>query len=875
MDEKKIHNLKYIYGFALTFIGLTLISSAFLMHYNINKNNSNSNLINFSGAQRMSSQRITKCILALEYEKSPEERKNRLAELTNTLNRWKKTRQALQHGDDKQGLPYRENTPLVKALLAESEPYYAAMFTAATELLENSREHDLDPEILKRTAKVILANEAHYLDLSEKITIQFQKESENRINSLKNLENSILAIGLTALLLIFLFVFRPSLARLTKSVALLKDSEERIRTITDTAGDAILMMGPQGAISYWNPAAEQILGYQSGEAIGKDLHKLLVPERYHADHYAVLPNFLRTGQGDAIGKTRRLFAIRKDGQEIAVSLSKLAVLLNGSWHAVGVLRDITESLQQEEALRQSEEFTRATLDAIMANICVLDEEGTILAVNQKWRDFADANPPIPDNYGIGVNYLEICDAVQGADQEAARLFSRGITSVLRRERASYDLDEYACHSATEQRWFHARVTRFTRSGPVRLVVSHENITERKLAEEEIAAKNATLEREKNLAHLLLKTILPENLQIRGFRTALFFKPSDQIGGDFFDSWSDGDYAHFLVGDISGHSISAALLMAVCKGLFMSIGKEHNDPAEIITIANRTLSRMLTESGMYLTMIYTVCDVRRRVLRVASAGHNPAYLYSVSSRVPIESTGPPIGWDPEDSWTLAEYPFLEGDKVLLYTDGVIETRNSAGEYCNTDIFAEIDVTFSEEAMVRSVFNLAESFCSGAFDDDLTLFAIGYDSATISSDTNSVEQFKFPLEVQFSSAETLREKIKAILLARFSGLALPCIDDFCQVVSELVNNGVEHGQCSLMEGEFIVDAHAVSFTLITDGIRFDSTITEAAMPDFGQDGELPTGGYGLAIIRQLSDAFTYDYTDGKNMTTVMKHIIQEIV
>jgi sigma-B regulation protein RsbU (phosphoserine phosphatase) len=247
--------------------------------------------------------------------------------------------------------------------------------------------------------------------------------------------------------------------------------------------------------------------------------------------------------------------------------------------------------------------------------------------------------------------------------------------------------------------------------------------------EELAAKNATLEREKALAHRLLQTILPEDLQIPGFCTAIFFKPSDQIGGDFFDGWSDGDHAHFLVGDISGHNISAALLMAVCKGLFMTIGRERNDPAEIIATANRTLSRILAESEMYLTMIYAVCDIRRRVLSVASAGHNPAYIYSSSSRIAIESSGPPIGWDPDDRWTVAEYPFVEGDKILLYTDGVIDTRNSAGEFCQGDIFSAVDATFTEKAMVEQVLKLAEDFCAGAFDDDLTLFAIGYQPAPL--------------------------------------------------------------------------------------------------------------------------------------------------
>ena len=95
-------------------------------------------------------------------------------------------------------------------------------------------------------------------------------------------------------------------------------SETRLRGITDSAQDAIIMMDPQGEISFWNPAAESILGYDAEEAIGKHLHTLLTPERYLAAHRAALPEFLRSGRGNAIGKTVELAARRKDGREIAI-----------------------------------------------------------------------------------------------------------------------------------------------------------------------------------------------------------------------------------------------------------------------------------------------------------------------------------------------------------------------------------------------------------------------------------------------------------------------------------------------------------------------------------------------------------------------------
>jgi len=149
----------------------------------------------------------------------------------------------------------------------------------------------------------------------------------------------------------------------------LQQSEARLRGITDSAQDAILMMDPQGAISFWNPAAESILGYRSEEAIGQDLHNLLAPEQYLEAHRAAFPEFVRKGRGNAVGKTVELLARRKDGREIAVALSLSALSLNGAWHAVGILRDITAQKRAEEKLQQSEQRHRilfeSSRDAVM------------------------------------------------------------------------------------------------------------------------------------------------------------------------------------------------------------------------------------------------------------------------------------------------------------------------------------------------------------------------------------------------------------------------------------------------------------------------------------------------------------------------------
>jgi PAS domain S-box-containing protein len=148
------------------------------------------------------------------------------------------------------------------------------------------------------------------------------------------------------------------IAERKQAVEKLQESERRMRAITDSAQDAILMMDPKGTISYWNPAAERILGYASAEALGQNLHDLIAPARFHPAHLAAFAAFRQTGLGDAVGKTLDLEARRKDGVEISIQLSLSTVHMNGEWHAVGIIRDITRSKQAELEIQHQASFVR-------------------------------------------------------------------------------------------------------------------------------------------------------------------------------------------------------------------------------------------------------------------------------------------------------------------------------------------------------------------------------------------------------------------------------------------------------------------------------------------------------------------------------------
>jgi PAS domain S-box-containing protein len=149
-----------------------------------------------------------------------------------------------------------------------------------------------------------------------------------------------------------------------------------------------------------------------------------------------------------------------------------------------VLAEAIERKRAEEDLRNSELMARSTIDSLSAHIAILDESGTIVGVNEAWRRFARTNSSEMQGLAEGANYLSVCDSATGPGAEDAATFAEGIRSVLSGLREGFEL-EYPCHSPNERCWFVGQVTRFPDMAPPRVVVAHENISERKRAEEQM------------------------------------------------------------------------------------------------------------------------------------------------------------------------------------------------------------------------------------------------------------------------------------------------------------------------------------------------------------------------------------------------------
>lgn len=266
---------------------------------------------------------------------------------------------------------------------------------------------------------------------------------------------------------------------------------EQSKALLEAAPDPVVVIDDNGRIVLANAQTEAAFGYSRAELVGRPL-ELLIPQHLHAAHIAQRSAYLREPQARTMGAGRDLYGRRKNGSEFPVDLSLSPLATPEGTLVIGTVRDVTERVRAQQALLESESFTRATMDALLANICVLDEAGTIVAVNQAWRDFAAANGVDSATVSEGTNYLAVCAAATGAERSTAEAFAEGFRRIALGDTDRFSL-EYPCHSPQRQRWFMASANRFMVGASLRVAVTHVDITQRVQAEQKVQAQKERAE----------------------------------------------------------------------------------------------------------------------------------------------------------------------------------------------------------------------------------------------------------------------------------------------------------------------------------------------------------------------------------------------
>ena len=256
----------------------------------------------------------------------------------------------------------------------------------------------------------------------------------------------------------------------------LRETEAHLQSVIRHASDAILTLDQSLSVVSANPSAARLFATDTEHLLGRPIGELL----------AIAPENL----GALPVETESCFP-GAPGRMVEVTA--------GEFHSGGkrfytlIVRDITERKKAENQLQEWQAMLRSTLDTMSAHIAILDRNGVIMEVNEAWKRFARENGFQSGNFGVGMNYLAVCEQATGPESEFAHALAQGIRRVISGEQTAYTL-EYPYHGPAARRWFVTRIARLAEASGAPIVVAHEDVTEQHLAREQLRQANQFMSR---------------------------------------------------------------------------------------------------------------------------------------------------------------------------------------------------------------------------------------------------------------------------------------------------------------------------------------------------------------------------------------------
>ena len=249
-----------------------------------------------------------------------------------------------------------------------------------------------------------------------------------------------------------------------------------------------------------------------------------------------------------------------------------------------------------------------------------------------------------------------------------------------------------------------------------------------LAEE--TARRRILDTELHLAHDIQMALLPRRFPRRDeFELAATLRPASSVGGDLYDFVADGQRLFFMVGDVAGKGVAAALLMAVTKTLFHAVAEAGTPVCEILARVNQDLARD-NERGMFVTAFAGCLDLANGELELGNAGHLAPYrLAADGSLTPLVCpVGVPLGVLEHSTYASARVLLSPGEALFLFTDGVVEALDPTGEQFGADRlerYLGCAAGLEAPALVEGALAALDTFTGQAPQfDDVTILALRY-------------------------------------------------------------------------------------------------------------------------------------------------------
>jgi serine phosphatase RsbU (regulator of sigma subunit)/anti-sigma regulatory factor (Ser/Thr protein kinase) len=392
----------------------------------------------------------------------------------------------------------------------------------------------------------------------------------------------------------------------------------------------------------------------------------------------------------------------------------------------------------------------------------------------------------------------------------------------------------------------------------------------------VETASKVMEKELQIASGIQLGMLPnkgERLKVGGEREDVQVEakllPMREVGGDLYDYFRKGEDLFFIIGDVSGKGVPAAMFMSATVNLFRSAVQRLQSPKAIIEEMNHVLSDN-NPSLMFVTAFVGRLHVPTGELLYCNAAHcKPIHLRFTTDTLPIVPNIP-LGFDRKFRFVEQGVLLGQGDSVVLYTDGITEARNEKREMLGLDRWSKV---------VEKVGGLEDERISGFVErllvevkafigkaeqtDDITLMTI--------RKIGTVEPLTLRVENRMDRWPELRAALHDYGLC--AGMELRALKKTEVAIEEAVVNIVKYSQAEWMElgvrGFVDERMSGLEVTLRDNGIAFDPT-KQAEVDAEQVMAERQIGGLGIALLRKIADEVRYSRTNEINELTILKNL-----
>lgn len=371
-----------------------------------------------------------------------------------------------------------------------------------------------------------------------------------------------------------------------------------------------------------------------------------------------------------------------------------------------------------------------------------------------------------------------------------------------------------------------------------------------------------LEFARQIQHSALPSVFPPYPNRTDFDIYAQMHTAKEVGGDFYDFYLIGeDNLAFLIADVSGKGIPAAMFMMTAKTLIKSLVESGIDASEAFTRANNKLCEN-NESGMFVTAWLGILDLNTGLLKYVNAGHNPPLIKRNGTYFEYICSKPNfiLAGVENIKYKGNEIQLSPGDEVFLYTDGVTEANNISYELFSEDRLLESlneKKSLTVKYLCNKVKNDVDRFVGNALQsDDITMLAVKLncllsdDSITVSPDDSSMN-----LVYNF-----IDKKLKDLEIDKLISSKIKLVTD------EIYSNIINYSGATRAKVSFCRTDKSIYLTFYDNGKRYNPLATES--PDTSLSAkDRDEGGLGIYIVKKTASRIDYSNKDGYNILTIV--------